>query len=133
MIGFCRADMSRPVGGGGCDGTSGFFNQGTGNGVGWKAQPHTVQPRTRQVTDGAVFRPRHHQGQGARPKSLGKLQGKRIEATFALSIGMIGNMGDQRIELRAALGGIKRRNGLGIGGIRAQSVDGFRGKSDKLA
>ena len=42
-----------------------------------------------------------------------------------------GDMGDQRIEGRAALGGIDRRHGGGVGGVRRQAVDGLGRQDDQ--
>lgn len=42
-------------------------------------------------------------------------------------------MHDQRVEARAALGGVDGGDGLSIGGIRAKAIDRLRSEGDKLA
>ena len=46
---------------------------------------------------------------------------------------MIGDMHDQGIEQRAALGGEDRGHGFAIGGVGAQAVDRLGGEGDQAA
>ena len=47
--------------------------------------------------------------------------------------GEIGHMRDQRIERRPALGGIEPRDGLAVGGVGAEPIDGLGRKRDQAA
>ena len=55
---------------------------------------------------------------------------KRASARAAASVG---DMGDQRIERRAALGGVEPRDRLAVGGVGAEPVDGLGRKRDQPA
>jgi len=43
----------------------------------------------------------------------------------------VGDVGDQRVEGRAALGGIDGRDGGGIGSVRREAIDGLGRQDDQ--
>ena len=83
--------------------------------------------------DRRVREQRHDQGQRARPMRLGKRARLGIEGADRLGGGEVGDMDDQRVEGRAALGGVDARDGGGVGGVGGEAVDGLGRHRDRLA
>ena len=54
-------------------------------------------------------------------------------APIALGRGQVRHMDDQRVEARAALGGIDARDRFGVGGVGGEAVDGLGRHRDRLA
>ena len=88
---------------------------------------------TGEIADCSIRLARHNQRQRAGPEAFGQLEGRGVENAFGSGLSKRGDMGNQRVELRAAFGGIERGNGRGLGGIRAQAIDGLGRKTDKPA
>ena len=76
---------------------------------------------------------RQDQCQRPRPECFGEPEAFVIEMGDLPRGMQVADMGDQRIEGRAALGFIKPRYGAGIGGISPKAVDGFGREGDKSA
>jgi hypothetical protein len=101
--------------------------------MGRHAQAHTVEAGASEVGDGAGGRHRHHQREGAGPEGLGKTPGRLVED--ALDPGGLEavQVGDQRVEARALLGGVNAGDGLRIRGIGPEAVDGLRREGHEAA
>ncbi len=92
-----------------------------------------VEARRCQVGDRAAGGFRQHQRERSRPKSFGEPRRIGVEARERSRRRGIGDVRDQRIEGGAALGLVKPRHGLAIGGVGAEPVDGLGRKSDEAA
>jgi hypothetical protein len=101
--------------------------------VGGNADRDRVEARGGEIGHRAAVRLRHHQRQRPRPERLRQLQGARVKPADGLRGGNVRNMGDQRIEGRAPLGGIEMGDRGGIGGVRAEPVDRLGRKRDQPA
>ena len=83
--------------------------------------------------DAAVGAVRQHQRQRAGPEGLGQSCREGIEAGDAVGHGAIGDMGDQRVEARPALGLENTRHGDAVGGIASQAVNRLGRDGDDVA
>ncbi len=100
-----------------------------------RRNPHrdAVEPGQRQIGHAAVRPFRQHQGQRARPERRRQPHGGVVENGEALGCRQVRDMGDQRIEGRTALGGVKPGDGLAIAGIGAEPIDGLGRERDQPA
>ena len=133
MVGRGRADVARAVGRGRGNRPSGFCDQVAGNRVRGQPQADAGKTGTGEIADCSIRLARHNQRQRAGPEAFGQFEGRGVENAFGSGLSERGDMGNQRVELRAAFGGIERGNGRGLGGIRAQTIDGLGRKTDKPA
>ena len=95
--------------------------------------PHgdAVQPRPRQVADPGLER--RDDGQRARPEAAAERQGALVEIGDRLGRFQVGDVGDQRVEARPALGGENPRHGLTVGGVGGEPVDRLGRQDDQGA
>ncbi len=84
-----------------------------------------IEPGGGEIGHRAVGRFGQHQRQRPRPERLGQPHRRRVETGDSPGGGEIADMGDQRIEGRAALGLIKPRDRLGVGGVGAKAINGL--------
>ena len=114
-------------------GPAGFLQQRDGGGMRGRAQRHAVQPGADQQRQRRILAARQHQGQGAGPEFLRQRLGAGRQFDMAPRFFEIGDMHDQRIEQRAALGGEDRGHRFAIGGVGAQAVNRLGGEGDQPA
>ncbi len=84
-----------------------------------------------KLGDRAIDGAGQHQRQWARPEFCGELFGAGIEFCDFPRGGKVRHMGDQRIERRPPLGEVEPSNRLGVGGVGAEPVHGFRRERDE--
>ena len=103
--------------------------------TGWagQAQADGIEAGARQITGLRCFGQRQHQRERPRPKSLGQFFGAVVETPFPPRQRHIGDMGDERVETRAAFGAINARHGAGVGCVGAKPVNGLGRKSHQPA
>jgi hypothetical protein len=99
--------------------------------MGRHAQRDRVETRGRKLGDRAAGSFRHHQGQRSRPERVGKPLRRRIENAKPAGGSRFLHMRNQRIEGRPPLRRIEARDGLGVGCIGAQPVDGLGRECDE--
>ncbi len=92
-----------------------------------------VEPGADQQGQAAIRGPRQDQGQRPRPEAAGEETRIIVENTYAFGHGGVGDMHDQRVVCRPALGLEDARHGLAVAGIGAQPVDGFGRERDQPA
>ena len=97
------------------------------------AHGHAVETRKCEIGNDTVALLCEHEGERTRPECGGKFLGGSVEHAHAPRGGDVCDMGNQRIERRAALGGIEPCHRLAIARIGAESVDGFGRKGDESA
>ena len=127
------ADAAGRVGAGRGDRQTGLPEQGGGDGMAGHPESHGPQPGAHQLRQGRIGTARQHQCQGPGPEFVSQTQCRIGKYGVPLRFRQIGDMHDQGIETRAALGREDAGNGLAISGIRAQAVDRFGGKGDQFA
>jgi hypothetical protein len=96
-------------------------------------RPTVPSPRRDQRADAGAFAQRHDEGERAGPEGIGQPLRHGIEDADAIGHGAIGDVDDQRVEARAALGLVDARHGLPAGGVGGEPVDGLGGQRDGLA
>ncbi len=94
---------------------------------------HAVEAGEREIGHAAIGLFRQHQRQRSGPERAGKLLGGGIEAPEPARGVHAGDMGDQRIEARPALGGVEPGDGLAIAGVGAEPIDGLGRERDQPA
>ena len=121
----------------------GWIGRGGGNRAGRGAQQrlrqrmrrnpdrHIGQPRRNRRANPGTGAQRQHQRQRAGPEPARQRQRPGREHRNALRCFQIRHMHDQRVELRAALGGKDAGNRSGIRGIPAQTVNRFGRERDQ--
>ena len=133
MIGARRAD---PVGGIGRRRGERFAGRGEQR-LHRAVRGHADRDRVEPGGDGGrnprLWPERQHQRERPRPERLGQRARGRIEHRDPLGRGQIGDMNDQRVEARPALGGVDTRDRRRIGGVGGEAVDRFGGDRDHLA
>ncbi len=97
------------------------------NAHGQRVQPGAGQQRNRAV--GASGQDQRHR---PRPEGFGQFPRTVVEDDDVFGRSDTAEMDDQRIEGRAVLGREDGRGGRVVGGIGAETVDGFRRKGDEL-
>ena len=109
MGGLGRADPARRVGAGGGHRQQHGLEQGACHGMGGDADRHRVQPGGGDARQGRARRLRQDQGQRPRPER--RRHGRRplVEPGDGARAGEIGDMDDQRVVRRAALGAVDAR------------------------
>jgi hypothetical protein len=86
---------------------------------------HGVETRPRQVADRGGVTDGGDDGQRARPEGPGQGHRPIVEIGDAGGDLDVGDMSDQRVEARTALGLEDRRHGGGARGVRAKAIDGL--------
>ena len=81
----------------------------------------------------AIGVPGQHQGQGAGPERFREPLGGMVEVRERARRGSVADVGNQRIERRAALGLIEASDRFCVGGVGAEPIDGLGGKGDEAA
>lgn len=89
------------------------------------AHGDAVQTGTGQVADRTGVSDGSHQGQGSGPEGLRQATSAVVEDGQGFGLHGVGDMGDQGVEARAALGLEDRGDGDGVGGIGGQAIDGL--------
>ena len=97
------------------------------------ADGDAVQPGAGEIADPVAVPHRRHEGQGARPEGLGQGAGAGVEDGDRLGLHRVGDMGDQRIEARPALGFEDGGDGGGVPRVGGQTIDGFGRQDDEPA
>ena len=97
------------------------------------ADRHGVETRARQIADGRHVLDRRDDGQRSGPELTGQVTGALVEVGDPFGGLQIGDVGDQRVEARPALGLEDRRHGGRIGRVRAQAIDGLGRQDDQPA
>ena len=97
------------------------------------AHGDAVEPGRGQCGDTAAARLRQHQRQRPRPERRGEPRRIGVEARQRRRGGTIGDVGDQRIEGRPALGFIEAGDGEGVGRIGAEAVNRLRRERHEAA
>ena len=97
------------------------------------AHRDAVEAGGRELGDRAAGALRQHQRQRTRPEGGGQPFGGGVEPREPLRGGEIGDVGDQRIERRPALGGVEPRDRRAVGGVGAEPVDRLGRKGDEAA
>ena len=120
-----RADMAGPVGRGRDQRLAESLDQGAGAGMGGHAQGNRVEARAGDVTDGAGLRDGQDHGQRSRPEFRSDLSGLIREDGLLLRHFHVCDMGDQRVEARAALGFVQAHHGVRVCRIAGEAVDGL--------
>ena len=97
--------------------------------------PHrdAVETGGRKVGDRAAVALRQHQRQRSRPERGGKPLGGVVETRQRARRRQIGDVRDQRIERRPALGGVEPRDRLAVGRVGAEPVDRLGRERDQPA
>jgi len=108
MPGGRRADAAAAIGGRRHQRRAGRRDQRAGHFMRGHAQRQRIEPRPRQQRHERPRRRRDY-GQRPRPEGFSQRARARIEAGLGERGLGLGEMGDQRIERRAALGGVDRR------------------------
>lgn len=132
MPGGCRADMAGEIGAGRADGAIGFAQQRMRNRMGGDTNSQGLKPGRSQKRDRAVRASWQNQGQRAGPERPCKRARPIVEHGQILGGGGIGDVGDQRVELRPPLGSEDGGNRIVVGGVAAKTVDGFGRERDQL-
>ena len=96
-------------------------------------QRDAVEPGGGEVGDRAAGSLRHDQRQRARPECLREPLGGSVESAQCARCRHVRDMRDQWVEGRPAFRLVKPGNGLAVGGIGAEPVDGFGRKRHKTA
>ncbi len=87
------------------------------------ADGHGVKARPGQIADGAGVLDRRDDGQRSGPERAGQRHGAVVEVGDAPGRLQVGDMGDQRIEARSALGLENRRDRRGVRRVRTEPID----------
>ncbi len=85
----------------------------------WNTDCQRVQTGARKKADGAVFPARQDERQRSGPEFFRQPIGAAIEMNQGPGCGRGGDVDDQRVECRPALGGEDRGDGLAVGGVAA--------------
>jgi hypothetical protein len=96
-------------------------------------QRHGVEPCKRQIGDAGGGPLRQHQGEWPRPERGGEALRIAVENGKPPRRGRVGDVGNQRVEARPALGGVEPRHRLAIAGGGAEPIDRLGGEGDKPA
>ncbi len=98
-------------------------------------RPHRdgVQSCAGQVADRVGVADRRHEGQGAGPEGFGQALGARRKRGDRQGPLQPGDVGDQGIELRPALGLEHLGHGVRVPGVAGQTIDGLGRQYDQLA
>ncbi len=86
-------------------------------------QGERLEPGARQQAHPAARRDRRDDGQRPRPERLGQLACEGVERALARRGLGVGDMGNQRIELRSTFGGVDRRDGAVVGRVGGEAID----------
>jgi hypothetical protein len=87
------------------------------------ADGDAVQPRPGQVADPFPVPDRRDQRQGAGPEGLGQAPRGGVQNGDRFGLGGVGDVGDQGVEARPALGLEDGGDGAGVPGVGGQAVD----------
>ena len=120
-----RTEPPRGIGAGGGERTAESLDQFGGEAA-RHAHGERVEPRGHQRMHGIFARQRQHQRQRPRPEFLRQLSRNRVDAHQPLRHVEAGDMGDQRVEARPALGLEDARHRFAVGGVGGEPVDGLR-------
>ena len=97
------------------------------------AQRDARKPGAGELANPAARQGRRDERQRSRPETLGQaLRGRRQSGLAQRGVER-GDMGDERIEARPALGGIDPRDRRRRGGVGAEPIDGLGRKGDEPA
>ena len=97
----------------------------------WPAQADRIEPRRGEIRYAAVGLLRQDQRERPRPKCLRQQFSHRVEHRQPSRRIKPGNMSNERIERRPALGRIETRDRLPVGGVGAEPVDRLGRKRDQ--
>ena len=97
------------------------------------AHRHGVEAGAGQVAHRHGVGDRQHQGQGTGPERLRQRPGAVVEDRDLLGARQVGDVRDQRVEARPALGLEDRRHRPRIAGVARQPVDCLGRQDDQLA
>ena len=97
------------------------------------AKRDRVEPRTGERVDRARRNERTDDRQRPGPEGLCEMAGERREIGQPLCHGDTRHMADERVEARPAFGGEDPGDGLAMGGIGGEPINGFRRDRDRLA
>lgn len=128
-----RTDGAGQIGAGRGNRPPGGFDQGERGVMRRNADGERIQPRAGQQIDGAIGFPGQYQRQGTGPEGGRERPGPRIERHQRFGLCQSGHMDNQRVEMRASLGGKDPGQGLAVGGVAAQPVDRLGRKGDQPA
>ena len=128
-----RADQARGVGAGGGQRQQHGLEQRPRDGMGGDADRDRVEPGGRDPGQGRAVRLRQDQGQRPRPERRRHRRRPLVEAGDGARPGKIGDMDDQRVVRRAALGAVDAGHRGVAGGDRTQAVDGLGREGDQPA
>ena len=126
------AGAAGAVGGRGDDRAAEGGDDGAGAGVAGHPDGDAVQTGAGQVADPVTVADRCHDGQGPGPEGLGQGSCPRVEHGDGLGLNGIGDMGDQGVEARAALGLEDGGHRDGVSGVGGEAIDGL-GREDHEA
>ena len=98
-----------------------------------RAQRQRLEPGAREQAHLAARRDRRDDRQRPRPERLGEPAGEIVERALARRGRRVGDMGDQRIERRPALGGVDRGDGAVVGRVGGEAVDRLGRHRDEAA
>ncbi|MEA3042375.1 MAG: hypothetical protein QOH47_213 [Sphingomonadales bacterium] len=120
-----RADPAADIGGRSGERPAGGFNEGAHRRMSGRADCHGGQARGDECGDSRAAAQRQNQRQRARPVAIGE-RGRLVVETGDLGrLTDIAHMDDQRIEARPPLGLVDPRDGLAVGRVGGEAVDGL--------
>ncbi len=94
---------------------------------------HGIEAGAGEIADGVPISQWRDQGQGARPEGLGELQCPVVQDGDTPGGRKVGDMGDQRVETRPALGLEDTGDSQRVTGVGRQAVDGLGREGDELS
>ena len=128
-----RADQARGVGAGGRQRQQDRLEQRPRHGVGGDADRDRVQPGGGDPGQGRALGPGQDQRQRPRPERRRHGLGPLVEAGEGPRAGEVGDVDDQGVVRRPALGAIEPGHRGVVGGDRTQAVDGLGRECDQPA
>src|SRR6185437_3103063 len=97
------------------------------------AHRQALEPGAREQSHRAIRAPLQDEAQRPRPETGGKTLGALIEVDEAARLRDVDDMDDERVELRPLLRRENPGDGLVVGGVGAEAIDGLGRERDKLA
>lgn len=126
------ADAGGAVGAGSGDGSIEESEEFEGEGVVGASEADGVKSGGGLVDDGGLFF--DDEGKGSGPELFGEgFGGWRPMGGVSASDGFVGDVDDEGVGGGAAFDGVDFFDGVGVGGIGAEAIDGFGGEGDEAA
>jgi hypothetical protein len=133
VLGAGRADPAAGIGRRRGERPAAGGEQGLHRRMGGTRSAIVGRPAVTSAAIGRIAAQRHDQGQRPRPMRGGSARASSSEIADRFGLRRGPHVDDQRIEARAALGGVDARDRFGIGGVGGEAVDGLGRHRDRLA